>query len=187
MTTTAHALPDGWSIRIHPVMNILTLTLADENGTERQHGYHMKAPTTPAPETVHRLDDIADGELRASVQDIIDTYFDRLARLHRNCDAFSAAVPDWHALVAQLRLAVPDCHVDSDLDHDALSVIMTLKATGPAAGKLLALLATWPGSASDHSERSAGFDRDLDDDGTLTARFGQEHAIAFLTWLRTQR
>ncbi|MGW4890702.1 hypothetical protein ACWEQL_00305 [Kitasatospora sp. NPDC004240] len=175
--TATHPLPGQWTIRIKPVLNLLTLTLTDDTGTARQHGYHMGQ--VPVPDTIHSLDEITDNHLRATAQAMIDDYFTRLAEVHKAADAFTEAIPDWSDLTARLRTTVPDCRIETDLDSEALALRMTLTATGPAAGQLLTLLATWP--ASD------GLHRELDDDGTLTAVLDQPRAISFLAWFRDQR
>ena len=181
----ANALPDKWAIRLNPTLNLVTLTLLDADGAERQHGYHMTRPEALGLSTVHSLEEITDAELRASAQALIDRYFARLAQVRKNADAFSEAVPDWFGLIARLRQAVTDVQITTDLDHDALALRMTLSATGPAGGQLLTLIASWPGATTPEGP-PPGVDRDLDESGSLTVTLAQEHAIGFLAWFREQ-
>ncbi|PNE43410.1 hypothetical protein [Streptomyces noursei] len=185
MTNSSNALPDKWTIRLHPTLNLLVLSLLDAGGIERQRSYHMTRTPAAVPSTVHDLDEITDAELRGSATALIDRYFERLARVRENADAFSKAVPNWFGLVARLRRAVPDVQISTDLDHDDLALRMTLTATGPASGHLLTLIASWPCSATADGPTD-GVTRGLDETGNVTVALEQEPAIAFLTWFREQ-
>jgi hypothetical protein len=185
MTTTNHPLPDHWRITFRKALDLTAVTLIDESGVDRQTTYHSKpVVSTPVPGAASSLDEIKDVELRETAQELIDAYFRRLAKARANAEAFYAAFPDLDALRAQLRSTAPSCEVFDDIDGDHLTVRLTLQATGPDAGQLFAVVASWPGYGQADTPLS-GFDCDLDG-STITATFNQAHATDFLTWLRTR-
>ncbi|MCM2430999.1 hypothetical protein [Streptomyces sp. RKAG337] len=186
MSTPPNALPDQWTIYLHPVANLTILTLLDSEGAQRQIGFHPLTPPGTADRTVSALEEIPEDALRASAQKLIDTFYQRTAQAQANADAFGAAVPDQQDLFARLRSTVPDGPIDIDLDIDdeTLTIILKLTAAGPAAGALLSLIARWPGSTT--TPPAGGVNQDLDDDGALTVLLDQARAERFLAWFRNQ-
>ncbi|MHC3392370.1 hypothetical protein ACLQ2E_23330 [Streptomyces lavendulocolor] len=183
--TTPHPLPDQWAINVHPVANLVILTLLDADGAHREIGFHpLTAPGT-AKRAVHALAEITDSELRASAQKLIDSFYQRTAQAKANADAFGTAVPDQQHLFDRLRSELPGTPVDLGIDDEALTIVLKLTAAGPTAGALLALIARWPGTTSP-TGLAYGVTQDLADDGTLTVTFDQPHAEKFLTWYRAQ-
>ncbi|MGX5184957.1 hypothetical protein ACWKT5_19540 [Streptomyces avermitilis] len=182
MTPSAHAraLPDGWTIHLSAALNLTVLTLRASDGKDCEIGYHCGTDLGSPELTVRDLDEITDHALRAAALELLDSHAARRATVHANADAFSDAVPDWSELTGRLHRAVPGCRIETDLDHQALALTMTLAADGPSAGRLLTLIASWPDSATD------GIDRELTETGTLTVRFTQTRAQEFLSWYRTE-
>jgi hypothetical protein len=183
MTTSPKSLPDQWTINLHPVANLTILTLRDGDGVQREIGFHPLTQPGSADRTVGAVDEIVELELRASAQKLIDTFYARTAQAQANADAFGVAVPDQQDLFNRLRFAVPCDGVHLTLDNEALTVVLELTATGPAAGTLLSLTARWLGSNTTDGQAD-GVTKDLDDHGKLTMRFDQTRAEDFLTWYR---
>lgn len=175
-----HALPDGWTIHLRASLNLTVLTLRDGDGRDREIGYHSGTDVGSPELTVRALDGITDDALRAATLELLDNYFARRATVHANAAAFTAAVPDWSDLTGRMCRTVPGCRIDADLDHQALTLTMTLAADGPSAGRLLTLIASWPEGGAD------GIDRELTETGALTVRFTQTRAQDFLSWYRTE-
>lgn len=184
MTSSPKPLPDQWTINLHPVANLTILTLLDGAGIQREIGFHPLTPPGTTDRTVGAPSEIADPELRASAQKLINTFYERTARAQANADAFGAAVPDQRHLFDRLRSVVPGCLIELDVDDETLAVILKLTATGSAAGALLLLVARWPGSTAADGQAD-GVTKDLDG-GDLTMRLDQAHAEDFLTWYRSQ-
>ncbi|MET9776238.1 hypothetical protein ABZ023_18590 [Streptomyces sp. NPDC006367] len=178
--THDRALPDGFTVHLRTALNMTVLTLHDGDGWECQIGFHASTELGSPELTVRALNEITDDALRAAALELLNNYFARRTTVHANADAFSAAVPDWSDLTGRLRRTVPDCRIDTGLDHQALALTMTLAADGPSAGRLLTLIASWPEGAAE------GIDRELTQTGTLTVRFSQKRAQDFLTWYRTE-
>ncbi|MER5615951.1 hypothetical protein [Streptomyces sp. NPDC002215] len=185
MTTSPTPLPDQWTICLHTVANLTILILLDDDGAEREIGFHPLTRPGTADRTVGSVEEIAEPELRASAQRLIDAFYERTARAQANSDAFGVAVPDCRNLFDRLRAAVPCDVVGLDLDNTALTVVLKLTATGPAAGTLLSLITRWPGSTT-KAAQADGVATDLDNHGNVTVRLDQPHAEGFLTWYRDQ-
>ncbi|MFB8243393.1 hypothetical protein ACFC58_43365 [Kitasatospora purpeofusca] len=79
MPMPPNPLPDRWTINLHPVHNLTILTLHDADGTLRQVGFRPLTPPDATEYTVRTLKEITDPELRASAQELIDTFFARTA------------------------------------------------------------------------------------------------------------
>ncbi|MCL3999065.1 hypothetical protein, partial [Streptomyces lavenduligriseus] len=109
MTSSPKPLPDQWTINLHPVANLTILTLLDGAGSQREIGFRPLTPSGTTDRTVGALSEIADPELRASAQKLIDTFYERTARAQANADAFGAAVPDQRHLFDRLSSVVPGC------------------------------------------------------------------------------
>lgn len=184
MTSSPKPLPDQWTINLHPVANLTVLTLLDGDGVHREIGFHPLTPPGTKDLTAGALAEITDPELRASAQKLIDSFYVRTTQAQANADAFGAAVPDQRDLFDRLRSAFSG-RVELDIDDEALTVILKLTATGPAAGTLLSLIARWPGSATADGQADR-VTKDLDG-VELTVRLHQERAEDFLTWYRDQR
>ncbi|MHC3392813.1 hypothetical protein ACLQ2E_25605 [Streptomyces lavendulocolor] len=184
MTSSPKPLPDQWTINLHPVANLTILTLLDGAGIQREIGFSPLTPPGTTDRTVGALSEIAEPELRANAQKLIDTFYERTARAQANADAFGAAVPDQRHLFDRLRSVVPGCLIELDVDHETLAVILKMTATGSAVGVLLSLVARWPGSTAADGQAD-GVTQDLDR-GDLTMRLDQAHAEDFLTWYRDQ-
>ncbi|MFF3959177.1 hypothetical protein ACFYY1_39185 [Streptomyces sp. NPDC001890] len=185
MTTSPMPLPHQWTIHLHTVANLTILVLLDDDGAEREIGFHPLARPGTADRTVGTVEEIAERELRASAQRLIDSFYERTKRAQTNVDAFGVTVPDCRNLFDRLRVAVPCDVVGLDLDNNALTVVLKLTATGPAAGTLLSLIARWPGSTTE-AEQADGVTTDLDNHGKVTVHLDQPHAEGFLTWYRDQ-
>ncbi|WP_331748814.1 hypothetical protein OIA45_47860 (plasmid) [Streptomyces chartreusis] len=187
MTTAPKPLPEQWTIQLRTVANLTTLTLKDGDGGEREIGFHsLPKPQPGTPDrTVDSVEEIAEPGLRASAQDLIDTFYERTAQAQANPDAFRAAVPDLQGIFARLRAAVPCDAVRLAVDNDTLTIVLTLTATGPAAAALLSLMARWPGSATEDGQAD-GVTQQADDHGELTMRLDQTRAEDFLAWCRDQ-
>jgi hypothetical protein len=178
-------LPDRWTIYLHTVANLTILILLDDDGVQREIGFHPLTQPGTADRTVGTVKEIDELELRASAQKLIDTFYERAAQAQANADAFGVTVPDRRNLFDRLRVAVPCDVVDLALDNEALTVALKLTATGPAAGTLLSLITRWSGSTTEAGEAD-GVTKDLDNHGELTVRLDQPRAEGFLTWYRDQ-
>ncbi|HLU97054.1 MAG TPA: hypothetical protein VKZ89_09475, partial [Thermobifida alba] len=152
---------------------------------QREIGFHPLTQPGTTDRTVGAVEEIVELELRASAQRLIDTFYERTAQAQASANAFGVTVPDQQNLLDRLRVAVPCDVVRLGLDNEALTVVLRLTATGPAAGTLLSLIALWAGS-TDAVGQADGVTKDLDDHGKLTMRFDQPRAEDFLTWYRDQ-
>ncbi|MEU9254508.1 hypothetical protein AB0D66_21990 [Streptomyces sp. NPDC048270] len=183
-TSYPKPLPDQWTILLHPILNLTILTLLDADNTQRQIGFHSSTPPGTSERTVSALDQITETGLRASAQELIDTFYARTAQAQANSAAFSAAVPDQRSLLDRLR-AETSCLVSLDIDDEALTIVLKFVAEGPATAILYALIASWPGSNTSEGP-PAGVLQSRDDHGGLTVHLDQARAQQFLTWYRDQ-
>lgn len=179
-------LPDGWAMNFHRVANLMILVLHDADGAQRGIGYHPLVQPGAADRTVTALDDIAEPELRASAQKLINTFYERTARAQASAAAFGAVVPDQQYLFDRLRSAVPGSRAELGVDDEALTITLKLTAAGSAAGSLLTLITSWPGARDRPGALTVGVDRSFDDEGRLIIVLDQARAERFLAWYRAQ-
>ncbi|MFZ3492159.1 hypothetical protein ACODT5_02780 [Streptomyces sp. 5.8] len=185
MTTSPKPLPDQWTILLHPVLNLTILTLRDSDKTQRQIGFYSSTPPGTSERTVSALEDIADTELRASAQKLIDTFYARTAQAQANSDAFGAAVRDLQNLLDRLRTEMPRSLVTVAIDDEVLTIVLKLAAEGQVTALLHSLIARWPGSTTPDGP-ATGVLQERDSDGGLTVLLDQARAEQFLTWYRDQ-
>ncbi|WP_327411222.1 hypothetical protein OG458_41540 (plasmid) [Streptomyces sp. NBC_01281] len=178
-------------IHFHTVLNLTILSLIDADGVHRHISFAPLTALSPpgtTDRTARTLEEITEPQLRARAQQLIDSFYERTATAQANADAFGAALPDLPQLLHRLSSIAPSgpsslTRASCTFDDDTLTVVLTLTASGPSAGILLALTGRWPRPTDTPAD---GITHDLDTHGRLTVRFDQRHAEQFLTWYRTQ-
>ncbi|MGA5442270.1 hypothetical protein ACPCKW_22510 [Streptomyces griseoincarnatus] len=184
----AAALPEGWTLTLSPALNITSLTLHDEGGAAREHGFHagpMPADLS-ARQPVRRLEDISDSAVRASAEQLVARHLGRVAAAQAHADAFGAQFPDLVSLLTVVTSEVPGCRTRLGIDPDRLTVQLVLSTDAGGSGALLALVNSWLGP---QGLKNSPEGISLDFDGptrALAATLDQHHAAGFLSWLRSR-
>ena len=178
----APSLPRGWSVEFRSAAGICTITLADQDGEQREVSFCKTQP--PAGHLLARtLEEIEDPQLREAAERVLSTHYGRVATAQAHADAFASSLPqdlreDLEKLLAR---TLGCCSSGLSIDPDSLAVTLTLAARGAASGTLLTQLRAWQ-QADGVPDDQLRLEID-EEPGTLTAVLTGDSAADFLTWL----